>query len=299
MGRQRPRQCAILLVGRKRTGVRPKRVPVKNPLRSNTMRMKKGLYLSVAVIATAAFLAGSPVRVNAQQDAQVSIGTTDLGGVVRGPNGPEAGVWVIAETTDLPTKFAKIVVTDDRGRYVLPELPKANYLVWVRGYGLVDSAKVATAPGRILDLTADPAPSQAAAAEYYPAIYWWSMLRIPDKSLFPGSGPQGNGIPTGLRSQSRWLAGIKTFGCYSCHQIGNKATRTIPKELGRFDSSFEAWVRRVQSGMASEIMARNLGELDTPRALKLFADWTDRIAAGELPFARPERPQGIERNVVV
>ena len=65
--------------------------------------------------------------------------------------GPEAGVWVIAETTDLPTKFVKIVVTDDRGRYVLPDLPKANYNVWVRGYGLVDSPKVQGAPGKVAE----------------------------------------------------------------------------------------------------------------------------------------------------
>ena len=45
---------------------------------------------------------------------------------------------MIAETKDLPTKFAKIVVTDERGRYVLPDLPKANYTLWARGYGLVD-----------------------------------------------------------------------------------------------------------------------------------------------------------------
>src|SRR5947208_14697202 len=212
---------------------------------------KRVLYPSIA---TGVILLASLSRLNAQQSPEeaISLGSDDIGGVVTSAKGLEAGVWVIAETTDLPTKFAKIVVTDDRGRYVLPELPKANYLVWVRGYGLVDSAKIAAAPGSILDLTAVPAPSAAAAAEYYPAIYWWSMLRIPDKSLFPGTGPQGNGMPTALRSQSRWLAGIKTFGCYSCHQIGNKATRAIPQELGRFDSSFEAWVRRVQSGMASE-----------------------------------------------
>src|ERR1700736_2554602 len=87
-------------------------------------------------------------------------------GVVTSANGPEAGVWVIAETTDLPTKYAKIVVTDDRGRYVLPELPKANYNVWVRGYGLGDSQKLTAAPGKILNLTAVVAPSAAAAAEY-------------------------------------------------------------------------------------------------------------------------------------
>ena len=143
------------------------------------MRLKARLHLSVAAIGIAALLA-PPAQLSAQQDAApgVSVGADDLGGVVRGPNGPEAGVWVIAETTDLPTKFAKIVVTDDQGRYVIPELPKANYNVWVRGYGLVDSPKTQGAPGKILNLTAVPAPSAAAAAEYYPAIYWYSMLKL-------------------------------------------------------------------------------------------------------------------------
>ena len=35
------------------------------------------------------------------------------------------------------------------------------------------------------------------------------------------------------------------------------------------------------------------------RALSMYADWTDRIAKGELPDATPARPQGRERNVVV
>ena len=236
----------------------------------------------------------------AQQDApaSVSIGDSDLGGVVSGPSGPEAGVWVIAETTDLPTKFAKIVVTDDQGRYVLPELPKANYSVWVRGYGLVDSPKVATAPGKILNLSAVPAPSAAAAAEYYPAIYWYSMLKVPDKSEFPGTGPQGNGMPTNIRSQAQWLDVVKTNGCYTCHQLGNKATRTIPKEFADMKPE-EAWARRIMSGQAQVQMANAMGRLDVPRALKLFADWTDRIAAGELPAAKPTRPQGAERNIVI
>jgi hypothetical protein len=140
-------------------------------------RKKRALYSGVAAIALAAFVVAAPARVQAQQNAAVSIGATDLGGVVTGPNGPEAGVWVIAETADLPTKMVKIVVTDDQGRYVLPDLPKANYTVWVRGYGLVDSPKVTTVPGNIVNLTAVPAPSEAAASEYYPPIYWLSMAK--------------------------------------------------------------------------------------------------------------------------
>jgi hypothetical protein len=254
--------------------------------------------LGVAVVAIAVLLAVGPSVPQAQPSA-VTVGANDLGGVVRSASGPESGVWVIAETTDLPTKFAKIVVTDDQGRYLIPELPKASYSVWVRGYGLVDSAKVRATPGRPLDLTAVVAPSAAAAAEYYPAQWWYSMLRIPDKGLFPGTGPKGNGMATNMRSQSMWLANIKSQGCGSCHQLGNKPTRFIDPKLGKFENSFAAWTYRMQVGPAAEIMIRNIGQLDSQHALKNFADWTDRIAAGELPKSKPQRPTGVERNVVV
>src|SRR5258708_6769752 len=145
--------------------------PCEHHWRSSSMRNKTGLYSGVAAIAIVTALAFSPAPVRAQQTPAVSIGATDLGGVVTGPNGPEAGVWVIAETNDLPTKMVKIVVTDDQGRFVVPELPKANYTVWVRGYGLVDSPKVMTVPGKIVNLTAVAAPNEAAAAEYYPPVY--------------------------------------------------------------------------------------------------------------------------------
>src|SRR5688500_5899317 len=114
--------------------------------RSEDMRTAKGFNIAMVVVGIAAFLAAPLARLQAQQAAvaAVSIGGNDLGGVVTGPNGPEAGVWVIAETTDLPTKYAKIVVSDERGRYVMPDLPKANFSVWTRGYGLVDSPKVQT-----------------------------------------------------------------------------------------------------------------------------------------------------------
>ena len=229
----------------------------------------------------------------------MTIGEADLGGAVTSPKGPEAGVWVIAETDDLPTKFAKIVITDDDGHYLIPDLPKANYRVWVRGYGLVDSAVTQTSPGKTLDLSAVVAPNAAAAAEFYPAIYWYSMLKIPAASEFPGTGAKGNGMPESLKNQEQWLDVVKTDGCYTCHQLGDKATRTIPKELGTFTSSTDAWERRIQSGQALAQMASAIGRLDTARALSLFANWTDRIAGGELPFARPQRPQGIERNIVI
>jgi hypothetical protein len=259
------------------------------------MKVTMGLrLLALAMLA----LALPSTRVGAQQEG-VGVGDNDLGGVVTSANGVEAGVWVIAETTDLPTKLAKIVVTDDRGRYLMPELPKATYSVWVRGYGLVDSTKVQITPGKLLNLRAVVAPTPAAAAEYYPAIYWYSMLKVPAKTEFPGTGAKGNGVPESLKSQAQWLDIVKTNGCYTCHQLGNKATRTIPEEFGHFKSSVEAWERRIQSGQAMTQMVTNIGRLDTQRAVKLFADWTDRIAAGELPASKPLRPEGVERNIVV
>ena len=67
---------------------------------------------------------------------------------------------MIAETTDLPTRFTRSVVTDDQGRYVIPDLPVANYQVWVRGYGLVDSPKMRVKPGNTLNHTAVKAPDE-------------------------------------------------------------------------------------------------------------------------------------------
>jgi hypothetical protein len=138
----------------------------------------------IAALAVAGFVLAPTARADAQ--TVVAIDADDIGGVVTGPHGPEAGVWVIAETRDLPTRFAKLVVTDDQGRYVVPDLPAAKYQLWVRGYGLVDSPKVDAAPGRHVNLTAVPAPNEAAAAQYYPAIYWFAMLKIPDKDQFGG-----------------------------------------------------------------------------------------------------------------
>src|SRR5215213_7767907 len=141
---------------------------------------------------------------------RLQVGDSDIGGVVNGPRGPEAGVWVIAETNDLPTKFVRIVVTDDRGRYLIPDLPKATYAVWVRGYGLVDSPKSRSGIGATLALKAVPAPDARAAAAYYPAGHWLSLLQVPDKNQFPGTGPTGNGISPNVKSQAEFVRTIKS-----------------------------------------------------------------------------------------
>jgi hypothetical protein len=263
---------------------------------------RQSIGVSVASIALATIvassLAGGPVRVAAQ--AAVAIDADDIGGAVTGPRGPEAGVWVIAESKNLPTTLRKIVVTDDQGRYLVPDLPKADYSVWVRGYGLVDSPKVSAVPGRVLNLTAVPAPNPKAAADYYPALYWFALMHVPPKSDFPGTGPTGNGISPNIKSQGEWIRQVvNTDGCTGCHQLGNKATRAIPTSLGTFESSADAWDRRIQSGQAGGTMSARFTQVGRSRALAMYADWTDELAKGKLPDAAPNRPQGRERNVVV
>src|SRR5439155_181078 len=139
-------------------------------------------------------------------DPAVRVDSNAIGGVVTGPSGPEAGVWVIAETSEVTTKFVK--------------------------------------------------------------------------------------------SQAEWIRILKSGGCWACHQLGSRGTREIPKALGTFESSTAAWLRRLQSGQAGGQMIGTVSQLGAKRALAMFADWTDRIAAGAIP-PTPPRPQGIERNVVI
>jgi hypothetical protein len=222
-------------------------------------------------------------------------------GVVRSSQGPEAGVWVIAETKDLLTNFIKIVVTDDQGRFTLPELPNANYSVWVRGYGLVDSAKTQLKPGtNAVTLTATVAKTPQEAAKVYPGNYWLSLMAPPAASMFPGTGPQGNGLGATMLTQNHWINSLKS-GCNFCHQLGNQLTRTLDdvyKGEPSVKTSYDAWDRRLHGGVRGDAMYGTLGTMGRDASLKVFADWSDRVAKGEVPPA-PARPKGIERNVVV
>lgn len=258
------------------------------------MTLRKMLCSTVAAVGVAALAAVVPAPAKAQQAATVAIDNDDIGGVVTGPRGPEAGVWVIAETTDLPTRYTKSVVTDDQGRYVIPDLPTANYQVWVRGYGLVDSPKMRAKPGQTINHTAVPAPNDRAAAHYYPAIYWYTMMKIPPAKDFGGS----TDIPKNITRET-WLQRMNNVDCIGCHQIGQESTRNIPAQLGHFKSGEEAWMRRISSGQSGEMMTNRLAGQLGGVPYKYFGDWTDRVAKGELPKNKPARPAGIERNIVV
>jgi hypothetical protein len=264
--------------------------------------MKTTAWLSASAVALGlvAMQAAAPGQAGGRQGAAaaaVPMDSDDIAGVVTGPKGPEAGVWVIAETTELPTRFVRIVVTDERGRYLVPDLPAGAYSVWVRGYGLVDSPKQPAKPGTRLDLTAVTAPDARAAAQYYPSGYWFSLLNVPGKNEFPGTGPSGNGISPDIKNQAQWLRTVKSGTCWSCHALGTKATRELPAAFHGMPSA-AAWQRRVMSGQAGTNMMSGINQLGPQRALAMFADWTDRVAAGEVPPA-PPRPQGTERNVVI
>ncbi len=245
------------------------------------------------LFAIAAILAAPAIVARAQTVPAVAIDEKSIGGVVRGPSGLEAGVWVIAETRDLPVRFIRIVVTDEQGRYLVPDLPKANYDVWVRGYGLIDSAKQRSEPGKHLDHVAIAAPDEAAAAKIYPAIHWYSMMRLPAADQFGGRSD----IPQGI-SRERWLHQMKSAGCVGCHQLGQLSTRTIPAAFSE-GSHADAWMRRIQSGQAGELMVNQIAGLLGSAPLAYFGDWTERVAKGETPATRPQRPQGVERNIVV
>lgn len=238
--------------------------------------------------------------------AAIDIDDDDIAGVVNGPTGPEAGAWVIAETDSLDTRMIKIVVTDDQGRFVLPDMPDADYIVWTRAYGRADSETVDAKPGNgSVALKLKAAPNEQEAAQIYPANYWFSLIEPPPETEFPGTGPSGNGINPGFANQQYWMAHLKEQ-CHFCHQMGTKTTREVAGA-----NKVEAWNERLKMARAegdptvdvhgsafSATMQNNMTRFGRQRGLAMFADWSTRIEAGAVP-AQPPRPQGLEQNLVI
>src|SRR5207249_8800053 len=150
-------------------------------------------------------------------DLGIQVSANSIGGTVinNGGGRAEAGVWVIAETKSLNVPLRKIVVTDDQGRFLVPDLPKGDYELWVRGYGLMDSSRSNAALGSQVMLMANNASSPQEAAKIYPAAYWNSLIHVPSKEE----------ISDAFVSQEHWLASLR--GCNQCHQIGMAAMRSF------------------------------------------------------------------------
>ena len=230
--------------------------------------------------------------------ANASAAGDDIGGVVRSAAGGEAGVWVIAETDDLETTFRKIVVTGDDGRFLVPDLPDADYEVWVRGYGLVDSDKHPARPGDDVTLAVTAAATPQEAARIYPSQLLVLAAGSAGRERVSGHGAgrqrhqRAHAAPgrVGRPAQGR-LPALPPDG-----QHGDP--RDADAEPGRLRLHLDAWEHRVQVGRSGPSMSSGLNRMGRERALGLFADWTDRIAAGEVPPA-PPRPQGPERNLVL
>ncbi|HTM05528.1 MAG TPA: carboxypeptidase-like regulatory domain-containing protein [Vicinamibacterales bacterium] len=270
---------------------------------SSATRSRVGFaFLTAGLLAlTTAFVMSTGTALEAQRATAPANGV--ITGVVRSDKGPEAGVWVIAETKDLPTNFIKIVVTDDQGRFLLPELPQANYSVFVRGYGLVDSQRVALKPGaNSVTLNAVTAKTPQEAAQVYPGDYWLSLLSPPPANLFPGTGqpPNGNGVNPRMTSQNLWINSLKS-DCNFCHQLGNKLTRSVDhvfKAKPELKTHEQAWEWRLGTGVRGTNMYSVLNNQGQAASLKVFADWTRAVEAGQVPAA-PPRPKGVERNLVL
>jgi streptogramin lyase len=219
-----------------------------------------GLVLTVVVIGYAAndhdFLEGAVVNANGGK--------------------PEAGVWVIAETASLPTPYRKIVVTNDEGKFVVPQLPNAEYQLWVRGYGLKDSKPVPGKFGELTRLEVLNAPTPQDAARIFPSNYWFSLWKPPAKEELPNQ----------YRSQDEWIAAMK-LSCDLCHQTGIKEVRSHTS-AAEFDA---AW-------RLAPVMSAAADRLGRMALAKSMAEWGAQIDSGEVP-PTPPRPAGIERNIVI
>jgi len=233
--------------------------------------------------------------------APLNVDSTSIGGVVQNGTRPEAGVWVIAETDGLPTHFSRIVVTDDNGQFLIPDLPaSASYDVWVRGYGLRDSQPVKAPRGERLTLQVENAQTPQEAAKIYPANYWLSLYQPPPTSVLPLVDSEDSAAPASHAQQAdeesgvaarrypgreHWIGHMK-LGCMLCHQIGQEMSRLFDKPE-HWDAVWErAGMKSTADGLGRKILRESL------------ADWNTRIAGGEVPPA-PPRPSGVERNMVI
>ncbi len=274
---------------------------------TGTLRSSAAVVIAPVLLATGVACGARPAEeASAPGLVDVPTDVQGISGVVLNGDRPEGGVWVVAETDSLPTHFQRIVVTDDQGRFLVPDLPDGAYEVWARGYGLRDSTRSAAAPGERLSLTIEDARTPQEAAKIYPANYWLSLYEPPPADRLPLVG-HGSGLPSQIEGEGEseavdddeessqtagafptadhWLGTMK-LNCMLCHQMGQEISR-IWLEPDHWDAVWD----RAGMGRTADALGRD--------ALKTsLADWASRIAAGEVP-PQPPRPTGVERNVVI
>ena len=191
------------------------------------MKNTKVLGLILILCCVAAWLTAYPVQLGSQQDAGIPIDNDDIGGVVTSAKGPEAGVWVIAETNDLPTRFARMVVTDDQGRYVIPESAQSQLRhlgARLRIGGFTESEKRSRQASQ-------PQSGGGAKRSRGSAILSGNLLVFHARRFLKPDEFGGKGeIPAKL-TQTEWLNTMKNNGCIGCHQLGQLSTRTFPKSV--------------------------------------------------------------------
>ena len=222
------------------------------------MRAKRTLSLiAAAVTVTALAAVGATLVTGTDKKPPPKTGFIQ-GKVTSGDRHPEAGVWVIAETADLPTPYRKIVVTDDRGRFVVPELPEADYQVWVRGYGLLDSAKVPATverkgKARVAIETEVATTPQEAAAD------------LPGELLAVALQAAREHAACRAGATHAWVSDFK-LGCQLCHQIGSASARGMRGNRAGLDAGLKkaGVMDATAMGLGRDAAARRARRLGRP-----------------------------------
>ena len=154
----------------------------------------------------------------------------------------------------LATPFRKIVVTDEAGRYLVPDLPGRIMSCGWR-LRLVDSPPVAAHAGRSRRVAGCRRARRArGGADLAGELLVLAVEVPPETSSSRGPGPNGNGIAPEVVTQHQSISTIKA-GCNVCHQLGDLATREIPQVAsGRSGRSGDAWDMRTQAGRTGTAM---------------------------------------------
>ena len=232
---------------------------------------------------TAALACAALVAAAAPERSRWRRRTTTASSAAPSPStdGPEAGVWVIAETDELEDG-----VPQDRrhrrrtGSTCCRSCRTRPSRSGSAATGWSTPEPVAARPDQELDLTAVVAASPQEAAQVYP-LHLLAVAHQPARrARVPGHRSRGqrhqpaDGQPGRVDQQPE--------GLQRCHQVGNKRTREIP-DLDDFDSARSAWADRVQRGQRGSLMNSFVTRFGPDAGLDMLVDWTDRIAAGEAP----------------